>query len=1333
MSTKTATLDSARSATQIVGYDDFIEGQLQKTRSQVKWCDISSAAMTLLAGTLVYLFAVALVDHWVLSGGLGFWGRLLCLAVLLIGGTAYAVTALLPLLMHRINPVYAAHAIEQSRPTLKNSLVNFLLLRSSRVGISDSVYRAIEQQAASKLSQVHVESAVDRSKLVKIFAVLLVVVTACCLYTVLSPKNPLRTVRRVILPWADISAPTRVTIAEVSPGDTSAFHEGYVNVQAVVRGVRDGDPVTLFYSTLDGQTVEQPIAMQRPADAYRHACVLPAASGGLRQSVRYYITAGDARTPVYEVEVLPAPTIAVERVEYQYPKYTGLEPATAGHGDLKALEGTRVTLHARANQDIGKAYLDLDCKGQRNKSLSVEGREARVTLPLRFQAGSQSPEFASYQVRFTNAQGHENPQPIRHTVEIVRDRPPEAKLLEPEEPQLDLPLNRRLQLKVRAVDPDFALSKVEIVTERVNQSGDVLWASALLDTEHVGEFEGTVTFDPEKLKLKVGDEVRYWAEARDNRRPDDAKPAEPNRGESERHKIRIVAAEQPRSNEVANNDRRPNEQRANDAQPNRDNKQPRDQGAQQQGDKQAPGKPEKGQPQQQPQPGDKPNEQQRSDQPGQAGDRAADTAPSANEPGGKPNGEPKPGEKGSDNNAGNNDRRVDPMTNPGDAFDEILRQKQRDDQENGDKQADKPEKPQPQDRKNPNEAQQPSPEQKQPSANDQGSKQQGSKQQGDKQQGGQQSGNKQQGDKQQGDKQQGGQQQGDKQQGGAAGQKPDAGGQKGANNQGASDASKSGEQQGTQPQAGTQTKGGANTPTATNQPDEQTAPNGEQKPQGAGDAAGANKPGEKTVPGEQPQGPEKPAPGEKGTPTNDKPQGDKPPGGEAAKSGDNATPPSPDAAKPAAGKGSEVKGAGDPNQKPTDDVNKKPSEGGDRDSEKGNNPGAALKSGDDKPTPSPQEKNQDNGPKKQNGPQPGDNASNQGENAPSPSNSPKQSDSQGGADGDRSGGGKKGGGQPSSGADGTGGPGQNTASDQGNKKAPGAGQGETSDKAGGKVESNKPTGSSDPSGKTGDGSQQKAGGDKPGGEKPGAGQSPAAGEKPMPQPGAGDPKGDNAAAKPNANPDQRAGNTNDPRSNKPNNKPAGNKPANDNNAANDKGDGNPSSPGGNQPAGGTAKPGEANNQGNPTSADGQPGQNRNQAKPQEPAGEAANLDYAKKATDLALEHLKDQLAKDKPDPELLDKLKWSREDMQRFVDHWERMKRDAQTPGATGEAARKKLDESLRGLGLRPQGTNLPSNETSNDQQRNVRSSRGTAPPAEFAEQVKAYKQRLAKGQKSEK
>ncbi len=141
----------------------------QKTRQHVKWVDIAGTLMTLAGGTL------ALSARWWPWSIIGCcakdWasgGRLLALIALVVGGGTYAAIDLLPLLLRRINPVYAAHAIEQSRPTLKNTLVNFLLLRSSREGVSQSVYQAVEQQAAARLSQVHVESAVDRSKLIKI-------------------------------------------------------------------------------------------------------------------------------------------------------------------------------------------------------------------------------------------------------------------------------------------------------------------------------------------------------------------------------------------------------------------------------------------------------------------------------------------------------------------------------------------------------------------------------------------------------------------------------------------------------------------------------------------------------------------------------------------------------------------------------------------------------------------------------------------------------------------------------------------------------------------------------------------------------------------------------------------------------------------------------------------------------------------------------------------------------------------------------------------------------------------------------------------------------------
>ena len=71
-----------KGAGQAMGYDEYIERQIARTRQHVKWVDIAGTLMTLAGGTLAFLLAVALIDHWLLGEGLGFAGRLLALVAL---------------------------------------------------------------------------------------------------------------------------------------------------------------------------------------------------------------------------------------------------------------------------------------------------------------------------------------------------------------------------------------------------------------------------------------------------------------------------------------------------------------------------------------------------------------------------------------------------------------------------------------------------------------------------------------------------------------------------------------------------------------------------------------------------------------------------------------------------------------------------------------------------------------------------------------------------------------------------------------------------------------------------------------------------------------------------------------------------------------------------------------------------------------------------------------------------------------------------------------------------------------------------------------------------
>ncbi len=127
---------------------------------------------------------------------------------------------------------------------------------------------------------------------------------------------------------------------------------------------------------------------------------------------------------------------------------------------------------------------------------------------------------------------------------------------------------------------------------------------------------------------------------------------------------------------------------------------------------------------------------------------------------------------------------------------------------------------------------------------------------------------------------------------------------------------------------------------------------------------------------------------------------------------------------------------------------------------------------------------------------------------------------------------------------------------------------------------------------------------------------------------------------------------------------------------------------------------------------------------QQAGADEANLDYARKQTELALEHLQDQLAKDKPD--LLEKLGWTRQQAQQFLDRWRQLRQAAGEKGPRGEAAKRQFDDALKSLGLRPGTTYLKHGGTKPDQIQDLRDSGRFAPPPDWAEQFREYTRGVA-------
>ena len=461
---------------------------------------------------------------------------------LFLGGAGYyAADRLLPWLIYRINPIYAAQAIEKSRPTLKNSLINFLFLRGQSSRLPSAVYQAIEEQAATGLSRVQVEAAVDRSRLVHIGYALLAIVGLFAAYFLFSPKNPWDTIGRVMLPWADIQVPTRVEIQDIQPGNRSVYRGETVEVSAEIKGLKEDEAVRVVYSTADHESVNQPVAMYLPHDRFRHVAKIPAPSdaagqdSGVQQNIEYHIEAGDAISPTYHLTAVTAPTIALESVDYQYPDYTGRQRITLkGIGDIQSLEGTRVVIHGRANEKIKSAELELDGREGRSKlpmQIGSDGRSVTGSFTLALESDRVTPQFSHYRMR---AEARAEPEPVQYRIEVIPDLPPEVKFILPEKDDIALPVNRRLTLRLRALDPDFALSELTLFGEA---NRNPVFEQHLLSEIRRVPMQVDHWIDPQQLHLKPGDVLEYWAVAKDNRAPT------ANETQTSRRRIRVIAAD----------------------------------------------------------------------------------------------------------------------------------------------------------------------------------------------------------------------------------------------------------------------------------------------------------------------------------------------------------------------------------------------------------------------------------------------------------------------------------------------------------------------------------------------------------------------------------------------------------------------------------------------------------------------------------------------------------------------------------------------------------------------------------------------------------------------
>jgi collagen type III alpha len=131
--------------------------------------------------------------------------------------------------------------------------------------------------------------------------------------------------------------------------------------------------------------------------------------------------------------------------------------------------------------------------------------------------------------------------------------------------------------------------------------------------------------------------------------------------------------------------------------------------------------------------------------------------------------------------------------------------------------------------------------------------------------------------------------------------------------------------------------------------------------------------------------------------------------------------------------------------------------------------------------------------------------------------------------------------------------------------------------------------------------------------------------------------------------------------------------------------------------------------------------------PLEDTTKQANLDYAKKATDLVLQRLESQLKRGQVDKKVEEELGWTKDQVRQFVERMRRQSQAAEDPTSpAAEARRLQFEETLKSLNLHSPVKARSSRAVPKTNDNEIESKR-SIPPPEYRDLYNAFTKSLAK------
>ncbi|MGE5253743.1 MAG: DUF4175 family protein, partial [Planctomycetaceae bacterium] len=390
-----------------------------------------------------------------------------------------------------------AKELEARFPNLRDDVTNSLLLfpqlREGRDPgrISPGLITAQIRKTAEKVCAVPPSKVVRFQRASRHLPMLLPILAAFSAVLALEPSFLGRSLALMTNPLS--SLPTRETLISLEPKGSVVLRGTPLRIQARATGTI---PDKLSLGIWPEAGPETRVSMNPLGEGRFFYQV-----GNPQVSFRYQAYDGRSSSPVYILGVVDPPEVKKVHLTLIPPEYSRLPRESREGGHIEALKGTGVNLEGQLTKEVRTAEMVLNQEAV--LPLETRGEIFRGNWLV------LSPGHYSFKVK--DEFGFENPHPVRYSIRILPDNPPEAEILHPAR-DLEISGVEEIPILYTARD-DFGITAVKLLYRK----GDREYAVSLKSPQ--GErYSPPQMFHWEmsNLALTPGEKVFYRLAAWDN-------------------------------------------------------------------------------------------------------------------------------------------------------------------------------------------------------------------------------------------------------------------------------------------------------------------------------------------------------------------------------------------------------------------------------------------------------------------------------------------------------------------------------------------------------------------------------------------------------------------------------------------------------------------------------------------------------------------------------------------------------------------------------------------------------------------------------------------------